>query len=75
MQQDEQQNVQFNVQPLIKPLQPSTRNQPIQAVAPIVYSFRQPDLLLSTNNKSRQHNKLSWEKSEKFDDDFADILG
>lgn len=75
VQQTDQAGVQFNVQPLIKPLQPSTRNQPIQAVAPIVYSFRQPDLL-GAKNKSVQTKKLSWEKREMFeDDDFADILG
>ncbi|KAF2904907.1 hypothetical protein ILUMI_01263 [Ignelater luminosus] len=75
VQQTDQAGVQFNVQPLIKPLQPSTRNQPIQAVAPIVYSFRQPDLL-GAKNKSVQTKKISWEKREIFeDDDFADILG
>ncbi|XP_031345010.1 serine/threonine-protein kinase MAK isoform X2 [Photinus pyralis] len=60
--------MQPNVPPIIKPLQPSTRNQPVQAVAPIVYSFRQPDLI--SNTKSIQTK--NWEDT---DDDFGDILG
>ncbi|KAF5273300.1 hypothetical protein FQR65_LT04722 [Abscondita terminalis] len=69
-------DTQYSVQPLIKPLQPSTRNQPVQAVAPIVYSFRQPDILMGKSN-SMPNKKTIWnETGGSFaDDEFSDILG
>lgn len=61
---------QITVQPLVKPMQ-ITRNQPVQAVAPIVYSFGQSDM----NNKyipdNRQFKKMSWNK---LDYDLDDTL-
>ncbi|KAK5642564.1 hypothetical protein RI129_008731 [Pyrocoelia pectoralis] len=69
--QNQPNNVQNNAQPIIKPLQPSTRNQPVQAVAPIVYSFRRPDII--SNSKSIQTK--NWEGKDQFaQDDFGDIL-
>lgn len=74
-----QPSVQISMQPLIKPVQPLLRNQPIQPVAPIVYSFAQPDYstnkLLASNVKNK---KISWNKDnvlDNDDDDLANILG
>lgn len=70
--------VQISMQPLIKPVQPIVRNQPIQPVAPIVYSFGQPDYsnrLLGTNTKNK---KITWGKGDSLefeDDDLTNILG
>lgn len=60
--------VQIQVQSLIKP---ATRNQPVQAVAPIIYSFGQTDFSnkpyantsfggLPSNNKNNQHNSKKY---------------
>lgn len=72
-------SVQINMQPLIKPVQPLIRNQPIQPVAPIVYSFAQSDYttnkLLTSNAKNK---KISWTNDnvlDNDDDDFGNILG
>lgn len=74
-----QSDIQLNVQPLVKPIQLSGRNQPVQAVAPIVYSFGQIDYSnrLNQQNNSRVHKKLSWAMGDSLqaDDDFADLLG
>lgn len=74
--------MQVTVQPLIRPLQPTSRNQPVQVVAPIVYSFRQPNYANKmsgsyVNNKSVQTtNSETEQKALNIDDDnFADILG
>lgn len=58
----------LNVQPLIKPVQPLLRNQPIQPVAPIVYSFAQPDY----STKLLKTKKLQWTDE---DDDLSNLLG
>lgn len=75
-------SMQVTVQPLIRPLQPTSRNQPVQVVAPIVYSFRQPNYANRmsggyVNNKSVQTtNSGTEQKALNIDDDnFADILG
>lgn len=85
-----QTTVQINMQPLIKPMQPIMRNQPIQPVAPIVYSFGQRDFSTTTklnqnalsnnnlNNSIKSGKKqLTWGKGDslEIDDDFADLLG
>lgn len=65
----------FNMQPLIKPVQPIVRNQPIQPVAPIVYSFAQPDY---TNKILTSNKKITWNKNESADfedDELTNILG
>lgn len=80
-----QPSVQINIQPLIKPMQP-TRTHNIQPVAPIVYSFGQTDYSnkvfpkasnFLNNNRPAMHRKVSWGKGDTLDieDDFADILG
>lgn len=81
-----QPSVQINIQPLIKPMQPS-RTQHVQSVAPIVYSFGQTDYsnkmfpkasnFLNNNNKPAMNRRVSWGKGDTLDieDDFADILG
>lgn len=80
-----QPSVQINIQPLIKPMQP-TRTHNIQSVAPIVYSFGQTDYSnkvfpkasnFLNMNRPTMHRKVSWGKGDTLDieDDFADILG
>ncbi|KAK9701584.1 Protein kinase domain [Popillia japonica] len=75
--------VQIQVQPLIKP---ATRNQPVQAVAPIIYSFGQTDFsnklynnsINNINTANKKFNKrISWGKGDfnYEEDDFGDILG
>ncbi|KAI4472192.1 mitogen-activated protein kinase [Holotrichia oblita] len=76
--------VQIQVQPLIKP---ATRNQPVQAVAPIIYSFGQTDFSHKLYNNTVNNNninankklnkRISWGKGDfnYEEDDFADILG
>lgn len=75
-------SMQVTVQPLIRPLQPTSRNQPVQVVAPIVYSFRQPNYANRmsgsyVNNKSVQTTNSGTEKGTLNidDDNFGDILG
>ncbi|XP_017773663.1 PREDICTED: serine/threonine-protein kinase MAK-like isoform X2 [Nicrophorus vespilloides] len=63
----QQPKAQITMQPLIKPIQ-ITRNQPVQAVAPIVYSFGQSDY----NNRyipDNQIKKIPWNKGENGDGD------
>ncbi|KAF5276518.1 hypothetical protein FQA39_LY06587 [Lamprigera yunnana] len=67
--QNEETSEPYTVQPLIKPLQPSSRNQPVQAVAPIVYSFRQSDI--ATMKTSNAQKKKNWNENGTL----ADILG
>lgn len=69
--------MQVTVQSLTKPLQ-SSRNQPVQIVAPIVYSFRQPNYANYANNKSVQTIANGHSDKEDLDNDgdnFTDVLG
>ncbi|XP_071057401.1 serine/threonine-protein kinase dyf-5-like [Onthophagus taurus] len=76
--------IHIQVQPLIKP---ATRNQPVQAVAPIIYSFGQMDYsnklynsnigFNNANSAKKFVKRISWGKNdfEAEEDNFADILG
>lgn len=73
---------QINMQPLIKPVQPLLRNQPIQPVAPIVYSFAQPDYankLLNVNLNNQKMKKVQWNQQhdnhDYEEDDLSNLLG
>ncbi|XP_018336016.1 serine/threonine-protein kinase ICK isoform X3 [Agrilus planipennis] len=66
----------------IKSIRRSARNQPIQPVAPIVYSFRQVDFSSKTkpnnNNKYVQAKTLPWNFGDGLDfedDEFTELLG
>lgn len=71
-----QPSIQVNIQPLVKPIQSLGRNQPVQPVAPIVYSFTQQDYTqkyYSNNNK-----KYTWGNNGdgiEVSDDYTELLG
>lgn len=66
-----QPSVQINIQPLIKPVLPTSR------AAPIVYSFGQTDYANKLFPKGGGDRRVSWGKVDALEgqDDFADILG
>lgn len=74
-----QPSIQVNIQPLVKPMQTLVRNQPVQPVAPIVYSFGQPDYSQKfySNNNAKINKRLSWATGDNIEmsDDYAELLG